>query len=69
MFFRAIRPRFLGEKGLAMRTACWVAAAFLVLGGSASAQDLTFVGINGRTQLLTAAEIAAMPHVTLTVTV
>ncbi|HXQ17938.1 MAG TPA: molybdopterin-dependent oxidoreductase [Caulobacteraceae bacterium] len=47
---------------------CAVAAALAAL-SPASAQDVTVTGLSGQTVTLTAADIAALPHVTLTVSV
>jgi DMSO/TMAO reductase YedYZ molybdopterin-dependent catalytic subunit len=53
-----------------MKTASWIAAAALTLAaGAASAQDLKLIGLDGHGVTLTPDQIAAMPHVTLTVTV
>ncbi|HLK24173.1 MAG TPA: molybdopterin-dependent oxidoreductase [Caulobacteraceae bacterium] len=49
-------------------TAALAAAAGLTAAG-AHAQELKLVGLDGRAAVVAAADIAAMPHVTLTVTV
>ena len=45
------------------------AGAFLAYAGVAAAQDLALVGLDGRHATLTPAQIAALPHVSLTLTV
>ncbi len=53
-----------------MRAALAFAAALaLVAPGVVSAQDLTLTGLAGQSVILTPADIAALPHVSLTVTV
>jgi len=53
-----------------MRTTSWIAAFALALAsGTAAAQDLKLIGLDGQIVILTPDQVAAMPHVTLTVTV
>jgi DMSO/TMAO reductase YedYZ molybdopterin-dependent catalytic subunit len=53
-----------------MRLVAGLAAVALALGAQAAgAQDLTLAGLDGRTATLTPAQVAALPHETLTVSV
>ena len=51
------------------RSGAAAAVVLALLCGSAHAQELRLVGLDGRAVSLSAAEVAAMPHVPLTVTV
>jgi hypothetical protein len=53
----------------AMRRALWLVAALILVPGLAAAQDLVLKGLAGQSVTVTPTELAAMPHVTLTVSV
>lgn len=57
------------RSGVRGRLSAALFASVLLLAGSAAGQDLKLVGLDGRTVELTPAQIGALPHVALTVTV